>query len=72
LLNGFWRATCVQTLVNDMLTIDGLVREEFAEEEPFNGPVSEQPRPLFQVAQDIYEGYVLLIPGDDDIHVKLV
>jgi hypothetical protein len=55
-----------------MLTIDGLVREEFAEEEPFNGPVSEQPRPLFQVAQDIYEGYVLLIPGDDDIHVKLV
>jgi hypothetical protein len=71
-LNGFWLVTRVQTLVNDMLTIDGIVREEFAKDEPFIGPVSEQPRPLFRVAQDVYEGYVLLVPGDDDIHVKLV
>ena len=30
LLNGFWPATRVQSSMNDILTVDGIVREEFA------------------------------------------
>jgi hypothetical protein len=55
------------------MTIDGIVREEFAEDEPFIGPVGEQPRPSFRVVLDVYEGYMLLVrPGDEEIHVKPV
>jgi hypothetical protein len=73
LQNGFWLATRVQTSVNDTMTIDGIVREEFAQDEPFIGPVGEQPRPSFRVARDVYEGYMLLVrPGDEEIHVKPV
>jgi hypothetical protein len=61
----------VQTSVNDTMTVDGIVREEFAKDEPFIGPVGEQPRPSFRVARDVYEGYMLLVrPGDEEIHVK--
>jgi hypothetical protein len=71
--NGFWPATRVQTSVNDTMTVDGIVREEFAEDEPFIGLVGEQPRPSFRVARDVYEGYMLLVRhGDEEIHVKPV
>jgi hypothetical protein len=59
--------------MNEMMTIDKIIRKEFAEDEPFIGHVGEQPRPTFWVAQDVFEGYMILIQlGDDKIHVKLV
>jgi hypothetical protein len=56
-----------------MMTVDGIIREEFEEDEPFIRPVGEQPRPSFRVAQNVYEGYILLVRlGDEEIHVKPV
>jgi hypothetical protein len=43
--------------VNDTMTIDEIVREEFAEDDLFIGPVGDQPRLSFRVAHDVYEGY---------------
>ena len=51
---------------------DRIVREEFAEDEPFIDLVDEQPWPAFQVALDVYEGYMLLIRPSDEAHPKLV
>ena len=48
--NGFWPTTQEQTSVNDTMIVDGIVKEEFAEDEPFIGLVGEQPRPSFRVA----------------------
>jgi hypothetical protein len=72
LQNDFRLATQVQSPVNDMMKIDGIVRKEFAKDEPFIGPVGEQPRPSFKVVQDVYKGYMLLVrPGDEEIKSKL-
>jgi hypothetical protein len=49
-----------------------MVREEFVEDEPFIGPMGEQPQPSFRVARDVYEGYMLLIRPGDEVHPKLV
>jgi hypothetical protein len=48
------------------------VREEFAVDEPFIGPVGEQPWPSFQVVRDVYEGYMLFIRPSDEVHPKLI
>ena len=66
LVNGFWPATCIQRQENVPLSNDRTLREEFAEDKPFIGAVGEQPRPSFQVARDVYRGYMLFIhPGDE-------
>jgi hypothetical protein len=42
------------------------VREEFVKDKAFIGPLGKQLRPSFQVAQDVYKCYMLLIhPGDE-------
>jgi hypothetical protein len=72
LVNGFWPSTCIQISDTVPLLHDGIVREEFADDEPFIGLVAEQPRPSFRVARDVYEGYVLLIRPGDKAHPKPV
>jgi hypothetical protein len=57
---------------NVLLSHDGIMREEFAEDEPFIGPKNEQPWPSFQVTRDVYKGYMLLIRPGDEIHQKPV
>jgi hypothetical protein len=47
--------------VNGIMTVDGIVIEEFAKDKPFIGPVGEQPRPSFQIAQNVYKLYMLLV-----------
>jgi hypothetical protein len=41
LQNEIWPATQVQSSVNDTMTADGIVREEFAEDKPFIGLAGE-------------------------------
>jgi hypothetical protein len=72
LVNGFWPSTRIQTSDIVPLSHDGIVREEFVEDEPFIGPMGEQPRPSFQVARDVYEGYMLLIRLGDEVRPKPV
>ena len=61
----------MQTSTNDTMTVDGIVWEEFVQDEPFIGHVGEQPQPLFKVVRDVYEGHMLLVqPSDEEIHVK--
>jgi hypothetical protein len=48
------------------------MREEFAKDKPFIGPVDEHPRPSFRVVRDVYKGYRLLIRLGDETHPKLV
>jgi hypothetical protein len=72
LVNGFWPSTRIQRSDTVPLLHDGIGREEFAEDEPFIGPVGEQPRPSFVVARDIYEGYMLIIRPSDKAHPKPV
>jgi hypothetical protein len=70
LVNGFWPSTCVQSSENDILSIDGIVQEEFEDDKPFIGLMGEQPWPSFQVSQDFYEGFMLLIHLGDETHPK--
>jgi hypothetical protein len=72
LINGFWLSTHIQISDTIPLSHDEIVREEFADDEPFIGPVAEQPRSSFQVARDVYKGYMLLIRPGDEAHPKPV
>ena len=42
LSNGFWPITRVQSSVNDMMRLDGIMREDFAKDKPFIGLIGEQ------------------------------
>jgi hypothetical protein len=58
---GFWPQTRQSFEVQTLYTEDGILRDEFAEDDHYIGPRSLRPRPSFRVARDCRAGHLLLV-----------
>jgi hypothetical protein len=63
---GFWPRTRQSFEVQTLYDAEGLLRNEFAEDEHYIGPRSLKPKPSFRVARDCRAGHMLLVRAATD------
>lgn len=67
LQDGFWPSSRIAHGMEDEFAEEGLLREEYGEDDHFVGHKRDRPPPSFRVGRDVYAGYfVALRPCDGD------
>lgn len=68
---GFWPKTRQSFDVQTLYDGEGLLRDEFAEDDHYIGPKSLKPKPSFRVARDCRAGHLLLVRAAIDSNAPI-